>query len=87
MKKLQIQKRGPREKTPAANISGPIELDFTPEQSNPLSLYATSTASKEMLHSQHGNSAPQMGMAEYYQSRASSDERLVEYELKLNKEK
>jgi cell division protein FtsL len=40
-----------------------------------------------MLRSGYGSSAPQLGMAKYYQSRASSDERRLEHELKLNEEK
>jgi hypothetical protein len=40
-----------------------------------------------MLHSGYGSSAPQLGMAEYYQSRAYSDERHLEHELKLDQEK
>jgi hypothetical protein len=75
------------QKTPTANSSRPIELDFTPKQSNRLSLFDASAATKKMLRSGYGSSAPQLGMAEYYQSRAYSDERRLERELKLDQEK
>jgi hypothetical protein len=40
-----------------------------------------------MLYSGYGSHAPQLGMAEYYQSKASSDDRLLEHKLKLNEDR
>jgi hypothetical protein len=71
MKELKILKGVPEKKGLQEIVLVPLNRTLTPKQSSHLSLFATSAATKTMLCSGNGSSTPQLGMAEYYQSRAS----------------
>jgi hypothetical protein len=62
-----------------------IDVDFTPKQSNRLSLVSASAATRKMLRS--GSSGPQSEMAEYYKSRAEIDRIRHTHEFELNEGK
>ena len=65
------------------------ELDFTPKQSNQLSLVDASAATRKMLRSgsKGSSSHSQLGMNEYFQSSTELDARWLDCEIELNQEK
>jgi len=64
-----------------------IDVDFTPQQSNHLSVLAASTATKRMLRSPSSSSDPRVAMSDYYKMKAENDSIQQKRELELQKEK
>jgi hypothetical protein len=74
-------------KSPKAASHRVIDVDFTPQQSNRLSVLAASTATKRMLWSASSSSDPRVAMSEYYKMKMENDAIQQKYELELQKEK
>jgi len=74
-------------KSPKAASHHVIDVDFTPQQSNHLSVLAASTATKRMLRSTSSSSDPRVAMSEYYKMKAENDSIQQKRELELQKEK
>ena len=73
-------------KSPSTSGSQVIDVDFTPKQTNRLSLLEASAATKKMIRTGSGLSDPRSFMAEYYQSKAKMDTIRQDRDLKVQEE-
>jgi len=73
-------------KSPSTSGGRVIDVDFTPKQTNRLSLLEASAATKKMIRTGSGLSDPRSFMADYYQSKAKMDTIRQDRDLKVQEE-
>jgi hypothetical protein len=73
-------------KSPSTSGSRVIDVEFTPKQTNRLSLLEASAATKKMIRTGSGLSDPRSFMAEYYQSKAKMYTIRQDHDLKVQEE-
>jgi hypothetical protein len=73
-------------KSPSTSGGRVIDVDFTPKQTNHLSLLEASAATKKMIQTGSGLSDPRSFMADYYQSKAKMDTIHQDRVLKVQEE-
>jgi hypothetical protein len=73
-------------KSPSTSGSRVNDVEFTPKQTNRLSLLEASAATKKMIRTGSGLSDPRSFMAEYYQSKAKMYTIRQDHDLKVQEE-